>query len=124
MPARRWASSCGLDEERILAEVMVRGRLGDVPGVPEEVRRPFVTALDIPAERHLQIQAAFQRHVDNAVSKTVNLPHESTRDAVADAFRRAWRLGLKGITVYRLVHPRQGFVVEVSPLFGGIDVQS
>jgi len=91
----------GLDEERILAEVMVRGRLRDVPGVPEELRRLFVTALDIPAERHLQIQAAFQRHVDNAVSKTVNLPHESTREAVADVFRRAWRLGLKGITVYR-----------------------
>jgi ribonucleoside-diphosphate reductase alpha chain len=91
----------GLDVERILAEVMARGGLRDVPGVPEDLRRLFVTALDIPPERHLQIQAAFQRHVDNAVSKTVNLPQASTREAVAEVFRRAWRLGLKGITVYR-----------------------
>ncbi len=91
----------GLDEERILSEVMIRGSLRDVPGVPEEFRRLFVTALDIPAERHLQIQAAFQRHVDNAVSKTVNLPPDASRSDVANIFQRAWQLGLKGLTVYR-----------------------
>ncbi len=78
-----------------------RGRLAGVPGLPDEASRLFVTALDIPVERHLQMQAAFQRHVDNSVSKTINLSQEATADDVASAYRRAWELGLKGVTVYR-----------------------
>ena len=77
------------------------GRLADVPDAPEELKRLFVTALEIPAERHLAMQAAFQRRVDNAVSKTINLPHDVAPADVARAYRRAWELGLKGITVYR-----------------------
>ncbi|HEU5262473.1 MAG TPA: adenosylcobalamin-dependent ribonucleoside-diphosphate reductase [Gemmatimonadales bacterium] len=91
----------GLDTDRLLTAVRERGRLADVPGVPEDLKRLLVTALDIPAERHLAIQAAFQRHVDNSVSKTINLPPDATPDAVASAYRRAWELGLKGITIYR-----------------------
>jgi ribonucleoside-diphosphate reductase alpha chain len=87
--------------EAMLAEALARGRLRNVPGVPAEVQRLFVTALEIPAERHLEIQAAFQRHTDNSVSKTINLPEEATPDDVAHAYRRAWELGLKGITIYR-----------------------
>jgi ribonucleoside-diphosphate reductase alpha chain len=87
--------------EAMLAEALARGRLRNVPGVPAEVQRLFVTALEIPAERHLAIQAAFQRHTDNSVSKTINLPEEATPDDVAQAYRRAWELGLKGITIYR-----------------------
>jgi len=70
---------------------------------PEEPRRKnlFQTAWEIPSEQHLQIQAAFQRHVDNSVSKTINLPKSATPDAVAQAYWRAWELGLKGVTVYR-----------------------
>jgi ribonucleoside-diphosphate reductase alpha chain len=90
-----------LDRRHVLAAVLERGRLADVPGVPDELKRLFVTALEIPAERHLAIQAAFQRHVDNSVSKTINLPHDATPADVAHAYRRAWALGLKGITVYR-----------------------
>lgn len=69
--------------------------------IPEPMRPLFVTALQIPPRRHLEIQAAFQRHVDNSVSKTINLPAESTWQEIADAYRLAWKMNLKGITVYR-----------------------
>jgi ribonucleoside-diphosphate reductase alpha chain len=98
---RQQLRQCGLDEERILSEVMIRGSLHEVPGVPDELRRLFVTALDIPPERHLQIQAAFQQHVDNAVSKTVNLPQDAGPSDIAGIFQQGWQLGLKGLTVYR-----------------------
>jgi ribonucleotide reductase alpha subunit len=55
-----------------------KGSLKDVPDAPEKLKDLFATALEVPAERHLQIQAAFQRHVDNSVSKTINLPQDAT----------------------------------------------
>jgi ribonucleoside-diphosphate reductase alpha chain len=91
----------GLDERRVVSQVVARGSLDGVPGVPGDIQNLFVTALQVPWEQHLEIQAAFQRHVDNAVSKTVNLPHDSSPDTVAAVYRRAWELGLKGITIYR-----------------------
>jgi ribonucleoside-diphosphate reductase alpha chain len=65
------------------------------------VRRLFPTAHEISAEQHLLVQAAFQAHVDNAVSKTINLPAEAAVSQVMNAYRRAFELGCKGITVYR-----------------------
>lgn len=85
----------------LLMEILAKGRLRDIAGLPEETKRLFVTALEIPVERHLAIQAAFQRHVDNSVSKTINLPNDATPSDVARAYWRAWQLGLKGITIYR-----------------------
>jgi len=91
----------GFASQAILESILARGRLTDSLGLPEDVRRLFVTALDIPAEFHVRMQAAFQAHVDNAVSKTVNLPFDATVADVAGVYRLAHRLGCKGITVYR-----------------------
>jgi ribonucleoside-diphosphate reductase alpha chain len=90
-----------LDKDRLIARVLEQGSLKKVPEVPEEIRRLFVTALEIPPEQHLKIQHAFQKHVDSSVSKTVNLPQESTPQEIARIYQQAWELGLKGITIYR-----------------------
>lgn len=95
--AVRWLEERGLDPSPLL----LRGRMSDVPGVDADTRALFATALELPAESHLAVQAAFQRHADNAVSKTVNLPESSTAADVAEVLRRAHQLGLKGVTVFR-----------------------
>jgi ribonucleoside-diphosphate reductase alpha chain len=84
-----------------LEYVQHHGTLMGAPGVPEAVCDLFATALEIEPRQHLLIQAAFQSHVENAVAKTINLPSEAPAESVAMVYREAYRLGLKGITVYR-----------------------
>lgn len=91
----------GLDPDAVLRDVLEKGSLGAVPDIPDLLRHLLATALEIPPERHLEIQAAFQRYVDNSVSKTINMPENATPDDVARIYQRAWELGLKGITIYR-----------------------
>jgi ribonucleoside-diphosphate reductase alpha chain len=91
----------GLGSGSLLNEVFAKGRLAEVEGLPEEFKRLFVTALEIAPEQHVAMQAAFQAHVDNAVSKTVNLPEEAPRKTVASIYQLAWERGLKGVTVFR-----------------------
>jgi ribonucleoside-diphosphate reductase alpha chain len=84
--------------------MMQAARTGGVRGdarVPPDVRRAFVTALEIAPEWHLRMQTAVQRHVDAAVSKTVNLPAGASVEDVRRTYLEAWRQGAKGITVYR-----------------------
>ena len=76
-------------------------RLKDVEEVPEEIKRLFVTAHDISPEWHVEMQAAFQKSTHNAVSKTVNFPHEATPEDVAKVYMLAYQKHLKGITIYR-----------------------
>lgn len=91
----------GLDEARWLPEILTSGRIRHLSALPEELRRLFPTTFEVSIDYQVKMQAAFQRHVENAVSKTINLAPEATREEVAYAFKLAHRLGLKGITVYR-----------------------
>lgn len=69
--------------------------------IPDWVKEVFVTAHDIEPEQHVKIQSAFQKYTDNAVSKTVNLPQDATKDDIANIYMMAFRERLKGITIYR-----------------------
>lgn len=91
----------GFYTEELMKEIAARGSVKEINTVPEDVRRVFVTALDIRPEWHIKMQAAFQDHTDNAVSKTVNFPREATQKDVEDVYLMAYRLGCKGVTVYR-----------------------
>lgn len=91
----------GVCSDDVLKAVAEAGTLAHVSGVPSALKRVFVCAHDITPEWHIKMQAAFQQHTDNAVSKTVNFPGSATRDDVAEAYRLAYELGCKGITIYR-----------------------
>ncbi len=91
----------GFWSEALAERVARRGHLADEPEVPDDVRELFRTAHQIAPEWHVRMQAAFQRHVENAVSKTINAPVSATPEDVAAAYRLAYDLGCKGITVYR-----------------------
>jgi ribonucleoside-diphosphate reductase alpha chain len=106
----RYLDQKKLATQEILDSVAHYGRLNDQVPVPEDVRRLFVTALEIPPEHHVRMQTAFQRHVDNAVSKTVNLPAEATANDVAQVYRLAHDLGCKGITVFRYGSKSEGLL--------------
>jgi ribonucleoside-diphosphate reductase alpha chain len=98
---RRHLAGRGLPEREILERVAAAGALAGVEGIPADLRELFRTALEISPEHHLRVQAAFQKHVDNAVSKTINLPASASADEIRAIFLRAWKLELKGVTVYR-----------------------
>jgi ribonucleoside-diphosphate reductase alpha chain len=90
-----------LDTARILDEMHCAGSIEHVDSVPDDIRQCFRTALQIAPEWHVRMQAVFQKHSDSAVSKTVNLPFEATPEDVENVYRLAFRLGCKGITVFR-----------------------
>ncbi|PLX40547.1 MAG: ribonucleoside-diphosphate reductase, adenosylcobalamin-dependent [Deltaproteobacteria bacterium] len=86
--------------------------LAELDGVPAEAVDLFVTAHEINPEQHIKMQAAFQDHTNNAVSKTVNFPETATREEVAEVFWLAYKMGCKGVTIYR-DKSREGQVLNV-----------
>ena len=91
----------GIYSKQLMEKVAKYGSIQKMKEIPEDLKRVFVTALDIAPEWHVKMQAAFQKYTDNAVSKTVNLPHDATIKDVENVFWLAYKLKCKGITVYR-----------------------
>ncbi|MFZ5952139.1 MAG: adenosylcobalamin-dependent ribonucleoside-diphosphate reductase, partial [Candidatus Rifleibacteriota bacterium] len=91
----------GFYSESLLERIAQSGCLAKISEIPEDVSRVFVTSHQISPEWHIRAQAAFQKHTDNAVSKTVNFPFEATKKDVETVFRLSHTLGCKGVTVYR-----------------------
>lgn len=91
----------GFYSDELMQRIAEHGTIQDMKEIPEDIRRVFVTAHDITPEEHIEMQAAFQRHTDNAVSKTVNFSHDATVDDVEKVYRLAYQLDCKGVTIYR-----------------------
>lgn len=95
------AKERGFFSDGLMKKVLDEGSVQHIKEIPEDVRKIFVVAHDITPEWHVRIQAAFQKYTDNAVSKTVNLPHNATVEDIKKIYMLAYKLGCKGITVYR-----------------------
>ena len=91
----------GLYSEELMKKIAVDGSVAHIDGIPEEIKHIFVTAHDVTPYWHVKMQAAFQLHTDNAVSKTVNFVETATRKDIEEAYLLAYENNLKGITVYR-----------------------
>ncbi len=88
-------------QKEIMDQVMEKGSIQSIEWLPKELRDTFVVSMDIPGKSHMEMQAAFQRHVDNSISKTINFPNSATKEEVAESFIAAWKLECKSATVYR-----------------------
>ena len=95
------AKERGIYSQELMTEVAKKGSVQDISGVPADIKEIFVTALDIPPEQHVRVQAAFQKYTDNGVSKTVNMPQSATAGDVLKVYNLAYDLGCKGVTVFR-----------------------
>lgn len=91
----------GLYSDELMRKIAKAGSLAHIEEIPEDMKRVFVAAHDVSPAWHIRMQAAFQRYTDNAVSKTVNFAQDATREDVAEVYLLAWKLGCKGVTIYR-----------------------
>jgi ribonucleoside-diphosphate reductase alpha chain len=97
----REARERGFYSKSLMMKIARRGSVTGLREVPRDVQDLYRTALEIAPEWHVRVQAAFQKHTDNAVSKTINLPPDATVEDVRKAYLLAWKLKCKGITIYR-----------------------
>ncbi len=95
------AAKKGFYSRELMDTITKTGSIREITEIPEDVRQVFATAHDVSSKWHISMQAAFQKHTDNAVSKTVNLPHDATEDDVAKVYNLAFEMGCKGVTIYR-----------------------
>ena len=91
----------GFYSRQLMEKIAQSASIKDIKEIPEDVRRIFVTSHDIAPEWHVRMQAAFQKYVHNATSKTINFPHEANIDDVRKSYLMAFDLNCKGITIYR-----------------------
>ncbi len=97
----QYARKHGFYSDELMKKISIDGTAAHCDQVPEEAKKIFVAAHDVSPYWHVKMQAAFQLHTDNAVSKTVNFEENATRKDVADSYILAYENNLKGITVYR-----------------------
>jgi ribonucleoside-diphosphate reductase alpha chain len=97
----RALEEAGCLNDEVMDQILTTGSLQGVAGVPDEIRRVFVTSLDITAEDHILMQSVVQEHCCNAISKTVNFPNGATREQIRGGFISGWKRKCKGLTVYR-----------------------
>jgi ribonucleoside-diphosphate reductase alpha chain len=98
---KQMAKKQGFFNKTLVEEIAKTGSIQKIKGIPDKMKRLFVTAHDIAPEWHIRIQAAFQKNTDNAVSKTVNFPKGATTQDVENVYRLAYESGCKGVTIYR-----------------------
>ncbi len=91
----------GLYSEELIKKVMEEGTIQGMDEIPDDIKQVFRVAFDLKPESHVLMQAAFQKNVDLAVSKTINMPAESTVEDIENVYILAWKSGCKGITIYR-----------------------
>lgn len=97
----RVARERGFYSRELMDRIARKGSIREMREIPKDVREVFVTAHDVTPEWHIRMQTAFQKYTDNAVSKTVNLPKDATTDDVLKVYNLAYKLGCKGVTIYR-----------------------
>ncbi len=91
----------GLYSDELMEKIASAGSLAHIEEIPADIRRVFVSSHDISPDYHIRMQAAFQRHTDNAVSKTVNFVSTATKEDVREVYMKAYEDGCKGVTIYR-----------------------
>ena len=106
----------GFYSNELRKKIMEKGHLRGMKEVPGEVRKIFKTAHEILPKDHIEMQSCFQEYTDNAVSKTINMPHRSSREDVARAFMLSYEKGCKGITIFRYGTAKKGTLIKFADI--------